>query len=200
MQMMQAFSTYLPPNAFEEDASASPFEDSPISSEHCYSLNINPLLGNISVYISSWVVRKVLRKLSCSSCRISLASTMLSSKYESYCMLLRLKNKGGLMLPSDGTISVVLAAESFMRSVSSPLDTVQLKVLQEIGLKDIFGLGQHILDTAVGIDNHHTSLVRLVVEAFYDLRQHHRAKLHNMQLHEQCIRHRNTKAVLFRGQ
>jgi hypothetical protein len=29
MNMMQAFSTYLPPDAFEEDASASPFEDSP---------------------------------------------------------------------------------------------------------------------------------------------------------------------------
>ena len=114
---------------------------------------------------------------------------------------MQLKNNGGLISPSDGTISVVLLAERHLRSnKNAKLLKVQGMVLRDIGSKDIFDLGEHVMNTSEGISNHSFSLIRLVVEVFFDLRQHHRIKLHNHQLHRLNVRHKSTKAVIFKGQ
>jgi len=109
------------------------------------------------------------------------------------------KNNGGLITPSYGTVSTVMLAERYIRASGSLL-RVQTNVMQDIGSQDVFSLGNHIAYTTVGIDNHHFSMIRLVVEAFFDLRQHHRVNLHNIKLHGSSIRHKNNKATLFMGQ
>lgn len=159
------------------------------------------LLGNAVVYIAGWVVRKVLKKLSCDPCRIALVTVTPSPKYNKYHMLLQLKNNGGLIYPSDGCITVVGLVDKYLRAVSHPkLIECNCYVFEHLGTSDVFNLGDHVFDTAIGITNHSISLVRAVVEVFYDLRLHHYARLNNLKLHGTSIRHRNTKAVLFMGQ
>lgn len=68
--------------------------------------------------ILGFVVRQAVKKLACGVCRESLVTEATSAiKDESY-HLLSLKNNGGLVTPSPGTIKVVRAAESVIRQAS----------------------------------------------------------------------------------
>lgn len=71
------------------------------------------------VYILGFLVRQVLRKLQCNMCCASLVKdTVPTSFYQSY-HLLALKNNGGLVIPSEGTVRVVRAAEQVIHQASS---------------------------------------------------------------------------------
>ena len=56
-------------------------------------------------YISGFVVRKIQKKLSCEVCRAVTAAV--TSSFDQSSHLLELKNNGGLMIPSQGTVKVV---------------------------------------------------------------------------------------------
>jgi len=76
---------------------------------------------------------------------------------------------------------------------------LQIDVKQEIGKYDIFGIAQHSIKTSLGIENHF-SLLNLLIEVYYDLFQHHIAKLTNIAMHKLNFRQCSNKNVLFRGQ
>lgn len=61
-------------------------------------------------------------------------------------------------------------------------------VRADVGLEDVFGVGQHIQETQFGIDNHHYMLMSLVVSVFHKLRLHHIAKLETKLLQSGNIR------------
>jgi len=67
------------------------------------------------VYISGFVVRQILRKLACDVCRASLVADAVPASFDQNYHLLLLKNNGGLMIPSEGTVKVVRSAERFIR-------------------------------------------------------------------------------------
>lgn len=73
-------------------------------------------------------------------------------------------------------------------------------VTKEVGTTDIFRLGQHVIDTQDGIDNHHFHLLKVVLKKYFTLRQFHIAKLHTMNLQGKNVRHSLTKTILFKGQ
>ncbi|XP_030298055.1 uncharacterized protein LOC115596783 [Sparus aurata] len=77
------------------------------------------LVDNALVYIAGFVVRQVLRRLSCDVCRASLVTDAVHSSHDKSYHLLVLKNNGGLMIPSEGTVEVVRAAERVIRQVHS---------------------------------------------------------------------------------
>jgi len=60
-------------------------------------------------------VRQILRKLACDVCRASLVADAVPASFDQNYHLLSLKNNGGLMIPSDGTVKVVRSAERFIR-------------------------------------------------------------------------------------
>jgi len=68
------------------------------------------LVENSLVYISGFVVRQILRKLLCSVCRASLVTGAGSVSFDQSYHLLRLKNNGGLMIPSEGVVKMVRSA------------------------------------------------------------------------------------------
>lgn len=203
-------SVYLPPTVNfedEEEASADIILDPMVLPAHLLTLQTTPLLGNILVYISGWVVKKTLKKLKCDRCRQALVTEKQGQKYGRYFAFLRLKNNGGLILPSDGVISIVLSAEHHLRTAMRAQNSKRLKllelqknVLSDVGQYDLLNLGDHIGNSAVGIDNHHFSIIRIIAEVFYELRQHHIAKIHNLHMHRKNIRQNNNKIVLFLGQ
>ncbi|RXN16700.1 THAP domain-containing 6-like isoform X1 [Labeo rohita] len=88
----------------EEDL-PSPFADIPaLVHDHSYlPVCFNGLVDNALVYISGFVVRRALKKLSCDVCRASLVTDAASAIKDQSYHLLSLKNNGGLVIPSEGT-------------------------------------------------------------------------------------------------
>ena len=205
--LVQATTTYVPPtHTMNEDSQPEDIiEPASLLPEEMLNIAAHPVLGNITVYLSGWVVRKSLEKLTCEPCRLAVIQCKAVSKYKDLYVFLHLKNNGGLIVPSDGVVSTVLCTEKFLKEAILKKQPIKfLKVLQsvkaEIGRYDIFDLKEHCATTTVGIDNHHFSLLTLVVKIYYNLRQHHLAKLRNQSIHKVNVRHTATKNILFRGQ
>lgn len=175
-----------------------PFVDSSWADENALAVTIS---GNSIVYISGYIVRKLLPTLSCDTCRQSLVSTTTTSiKYQHLYTLLEVKNNGGLVRASDGVISLLLVADRYFRISDKPhyIECVRY-TLSNLNSNDVLDLGIHITDTSTGISNHYTAMVRAILLKFFNLRQHHVAKLHSIRLQGPSIRHNSTKLTLFRG-
>ena len=192
-----------------QEVAQCPFEDNmnPVG-DHCYTTpGLGKLTENALVYIAGWVVRKVMLKLDCDVCRHSIVSATVPTSLECNYQLLHLKNNGGLVVPAEGVIKLVIVAERYLRQLtdvnfaSHQIKTVRLltMVKAHVGAVDIFGLGHHIVETQFGVDNHHYNLISLLVSVFHKLRQHHVAKLHTQQLQRGNIRKKVCKTVLFMG-
>ena len=204
--VVQATTTYVPPTAINsQDESEEIFTQQNLQPEELLNVIVHPVLGNIVAYLSGWVVRKALRKLTCEPCRLALIKSKANGKYDDLNILLELKNNGGLISPSDGVISTVLCTEKHIKeaiTVGQPMKHLKIlrSVKAEIGHYDVFDLKDHYEVTSVGIDNHHFSLIAVIVNTYYDLRQHHIAKIRNLNMHKVNVRHNATKSILFRGQ
>lgn len=201
-------SSVVPAEDDDDNIASSPFQ--PISGvvlDHSYlATSFGCLTENALVYIAGFVVRQVMRKLACNVCRSSLVvSTIPSFGYNYH--LLTLRNNGGLVIPSQGTVKVIRSAEHCIRRASNinsaahqcPVSLLNRVVKAEVGSEDIFGLCDHIVDTQDGIDNHHFNLISLVVCTFHKLRQHHVAKVHSLQLQSKSLRKKLCKVVLLQG-
>ena len=153
----------------------------------------------ILTQISGFVARRALSKLSCDVCHASLVTDAASAiKNQSY-HLLSLKNNGGLVIPSEGTVTVVQAASTFKKSQPIKLLEVMYIVRKRIGSEDVFVLGEQISETQYGIDSHHHTLLTLVVSLFSKLRLHHIAKMTTISLQTNNMRQKLTKTILFKG-
>ena len=62
------------------------------------------LVENALVYIAGFVVRQILQKPSGDVCRASLVRDAVPSSFDENYHLLALKNNGGLVIPSQGTV------------------------------------------------------------------------------------------------
>jgi len=191
----------------------SPFEDVP--NDHCYSAclsrNSQAFVDNIVVYIAGFVVRKVYCKIACDSCRPSLLAQTsqhpINQYFEGMFHLLNLKDKGGLVVPSQGVVLLLLAAEKAIRrlqNVTSARSVCEKKavvytVKREYGCLDPLNLGEHILETQTGVDNHFYDLMEILIAVYFDLRQRHIARVHTSQMKATSVRQKFTKFILFQG-
>ena len=118
-------------------------------------------------------MRWTLKQLSCGVCRASLVTDAASAIKDKSYHLLTLKNNGGLVIPSEGTVSVVRAAEWVIRQANSkrskPIKMLEVlyMVRKRIGSDDVFLL-------------HHHTLLTLVASLFLKLRLHHIAKMNTL--------------------
>ncbi|XP_041964775.1 uncharacterized protein LOC121723280 isoform X2 [Alosa sapidissima] len=187
----------------------SPFADIPaLVHDHSYlPVRFNGLADNALVYISGFVVRRALKKLSCDVCRASLVTDAASAIKDQSYHLLCLRNNGGLVIPSGGTVRVVRAAEWVIRQASDscrrsrPIQLLDITyiVRKRIGSEDVFELGEHIRGTQYVIDSHHHRLLTLVASLFFKLRLHHIAKMTTLSLQSNNMRQKLNKTVLFKG-
>ncbi|KAL2094202.1 hypothetical protein ACEWY4_008921 [Coilia grayii] len=106
--------------AGEEDRENCLFADIPaLLHDHSYlSARFSGLVENALVYILGFVVRRALEKLGCDVCRESLLTDAASAKNDESYHLLCLKENGGLVIPSEGTVRIIRAAESVIRQAS----------------------------------------------------------------------------------
>lgn len=201
--VQNATSTYIPPVQDAEEV-VEVFVDAPF----LVPQPEQEVLENILVYISGWVVRKLLPRVTCEICKEALLLQPGISRYATSYFFLELKTNGGLVKPSEGVVSVVVAAERHLRQISSitklPKKSQQkhleVRVLSELGNLDIFYMGDHVLESQEGIDNHHLSLIRSIIQHFCTLRHHYTSRLHNIKIHESVKRNKLTRDIIFLGQ
>ncbi|KAK1904879.1 DNA transposase THAP9 [Dissostichus eleginoides] len=133
------------------------------------------LVDNALVYISGFVVRRTLKKLSCDVCRASLVTDAASASKDKSYHLLTLRNNGGLVIPSEGTVRVIRAAEWVIRQASADSRRSQpIKLLEVL----------YIVRKRIGPE---------------DLRLHQIAKITTLSLQSGNMRQKLTKTVLFKG-
>lgn len=196
-----------------QPATESPFTDdgTAIFLDHDYnrymSPSIAPIVDNSVVYIAGWVVKKATTKVTCGTCRTALVSPQVPSYDRAYSLLV-FKNRGGLVVPSQGTISVIKCTEKAIRQLvdihkltrQCAQAKVEYTVKATLGSNDVFSLGNHILETHYGIQNHQYTLISTLVHIYFTLRQHHMVKLFNLKEQGSSVRHTLTKTILFKGQ
>ncbi|KAF3854210.1 hypothetical protein F7725_022265 [Dissostichus mawsoni] len=126
-------------SAEEGEDLPSPFADIPaLVHDHSYlPTRFDGLVDNALVYISGFVVRRTFKKLSCDVCRASLVTDAASASKDKSYHLLTLRNNGGLVIPSEGTVSVVRAAEWVIRQASADSRRSQPIKLLELRLHHI---------------------------------------------------------------
>lgn len=130
-----------------------------------------------------------------------------SPKYQESFHLLLQKQAGGLYLPSEGTIKILRVAERHLRRLTDPSGVptrvtfkVQMLVLSEVGVNNIFDQEDHERATQDGLDNHYRCLVRELVLIFVNLRIYHLVKLYNAKSKKHIVRHNFLKTIKFKGQ
>ena len=176
--------------------------------EDTVSLPSDTVVSNIIVYIAGYVVRKALKMVKCAECQDVLSTAATEPRLDRADVLFQHRQYGGLIMPSDGVIKILKVAESHIRGMSElnratsqcTSKKLQARVLHQLGNQPLFDIDIHFRETQVGIDNHFFDLLRIVVHIYYELRQHHIVRLHNMGQKNKAVRHKLTKTILFMGQ
>ena len=192
--------------------SDSPFsEDERISSEHDYAGwmgNNSHVILNATSYIAGWIVRTITPQINCVTCQSTLISPAIPIHSGHSFHLIEIKNNGGLVIPSSGVVTIIHLTEKAIQqlmNIHSIKNTcsfrhILTRVREAVGSQDILLMGDHIINTQHGIDNHFTSLLFTIVHKYYDLRQHHIAKVYHVRKQVSSLRHKFNKLVLFKGE
>lgn len=164
---------------------------------------------NVSCYVAGYVVRKLLQRLKCDECRQQLYVCTVNKKKADMLLFLSIRNNGGLIIPSDAVISVVLCAEQCIRQVCAEGNTklsfvyccskLEQRVLSSVNIAKLFDVA-HMHDTCEGIDNHVFSLIRQIVRMYVKVRKYHVVKQWNILMKGRNVRQMLTKTVLFKNQ
>lgn len=161
-----------------------------------FLLPTSAYLVNVIAYIGGFVVRKLLRHDNCPECRASLVasaydSTMLTDEL----YFIRLRNNGGLLIPSPDVIKVLKIAESVFCSL--PLrkqipSVVTVRVLNALPFK-VFS-SDHMIE-----NDHRSRTIRSLIHVYCNLRSHHLAKMKYLS-NTRYKRHILTKQIHFLSQ
>lgn len=119
------------------------------------------LVVNTLVYIAGFVVRQILRKLSCDICRASLVRDAVPLSFDENYHLLKRKNHRGLVIPSQGIVKVARAAERVIHQALTrqvPILSTVTYILHRPGGDWIRGCVSS-WRTQFGINIHHFTLL-----------------------------------------
>lgn len=162
--------------------------------------SLTPFVENVVVYISGYIVQKMLKdKTLCNIC-----ATQLSTP-EQHSLLINLKNRGKLVTPSPEVCRICLKAETIFRE-NLHIIFVKKNIKQYLITKIFASLympfnsnlmDEHILQQDI-FDNHRSQLAKYIIEIFLNIRFYHETKTRNQK--EENIRQKYTKLVLFKNQ
>ena len=106
-------------------------------------------------------------------------------------LLIRLREHGGLIPPSAGSIRILCEAERQLRdsmsiqSVNHRISPLHLKlaVQDTINTCDVLDTAGHASRTQTGIETHHEVLIKNIITLFYRSRIDNIIRIHNSRLH-----------------
>lgn len=162
--------------------------------ENIYDIHVEPLsslsryLDDTILYIAGYVARRLQRAMKCVQCALAITSSLPIPNDDS---LLSIKDNGGLVMPSRSTERICKVCEVVFRSKSdwknnTNFITAVMRKLLGMGLFN--HLNEHHINTMNGIDSHVTSLIRLIINTYFTIRQHHKCKLRNIEIHNRRMR------------
>ena len=148
-------------------------------------------------HIAGYVARHALIEADCDNCRESL----IRGKTENY-MLIALKDKGGLLYPSQDLVKAIKIAEMTVRC------SVNIKNMTQNVWSWGLQLENNILQTLaqtclfVKIRNHCDvyNFLKMIIRCFLKVRRHFASKNFSRNVHNKPIRQSLTKTILFKNQ
>ena len=159
-------------------------DDIPRANEDILHINLSLYVDNIVEYIAGWVARKLGKTIKCEHCATSLINTSSLPN-----RLITIKRRRNLVSPSPSVLSICRMAESVFRTKERwGQDFVSATIRRLLGIDLFPQLGHHDRNTVDGIDSHQSSLIRLIVSTYFNLRQNHNCKLRNLQLQRSRMR------------
>ena len=162
--------------------------------------------SNVVTYVAGYVSRKLCTKLKCVGCKSCLLSTdhvVTNSK------LLTRKNNGGLVVPSESTVTVCCVTERCIRLICSASPekiprqrnmnfALQVAVIDRTEKKNLFS-AEHSCFINV-IDGFQSNLVRLIVNEYVNIRFYSMGKTLTDKLRGKNVRFNSNKNVIFAHQ
>ena len=168
-----------------------------VPTDHDYSdipdvAHLSTYVQNVVVYISGFVVKRVLGKVNCEQCIVVLTVDSLDDAALS--LLLR-KNRGGLKLPSPDVVTVCKLYErvfkTFIHSHAGKLpcgDRVKDRLVHLLDIEVFQSLNDHVVEHEV-LNDHRTRLVKLVCLQYFAVRLYHAGKVITRQLQGDSVRY-----------
>lgn len=178
--------------------------------KRCDLSSLSEFKVNVVAYVAGYVVKMVRQILHCPNCLGSLTVEPLSDKL----LLVKLKDKGGLMKPSESVVQVCESTEQAISRMmvsctgnlplaigSKLVSTVSLYVLTEVGeSKSVFAdLHDHMFDSSPE-SNHVFKLIKVISQCYIKIRMHAIAKRYNENKTGTKVSKQLTKLVLFKHQ
>ena len=215
-----------------ESNSSDQLDSSPEEDLLCSHLNApttSEFLSNILFYIGGYIVSKLVKKLSCSSCKTSLLAQFTTTTPDhDYCALnysevapasafTLFVNNGGLQIPSDSVYAIVEYAEKVFKASVCNNDhkiTRQERLKEKLVMKvcnhfildashQVFNNHEQGLNENVFEEDHRSKLIKLTAERYFTLRLFTYGKRYNDAVvtnGRQSERHQLTKLILFRNE
>lgn len=162
------------------------------------SVKTNRFLDNVIIYISGFIMKKILDRENCTYCFTYLRE----SKQRVSCELINFRQLGGLVYPLFDIVTVVQIANMALTSA-----------LEKENLCNVLKLGKHLTneivaeilssdcdlfnEIALHDNQHRLKLIKTIVFSFISLKGKHLCRTQNIES-STLIRHKNTKEVLFR--
>jgi hypothetical protein len=168
---------------------------------------------NILAYIAGFVVRKVLKFISCKVCAEALLEKDNNNIY--YLNLINVKNNGGLIVPSADVVKIVKKCESFFNAYITGGNGLISSARNIKGIlankirRELFSLGifSHLLDhdfqnCDITEDLHSTRLTKLIIDYFLKIRLYRYGQQYTsekLKKKKHGLRQQANKLILFQG-
>ena len=168
---------------------------------------------NILAYIGGFVVRRILKSLTCKVCAEALLEKGNKNIY--YLSLINIKNNGELIVPSKDVMKIVKKCESFFNayvtggigmisSAKNIKDILGNKIRRELFSMGIF---EHLLDHEfencyITEDLHSTRLTKQIIDYFLKIRFYRYGQSYSsekLKIKKHGLRQQSKKMLLFQG-
>lgn len=151
-------------------------------------------------YMAGYVVKKTLRKSSCTDCSASMKKNIITRDDSHVYTLLSLKNNGGLVIPQQWVISAVTKVERIIRRFVEPhtMPTNPQMTIARIRLA-FYDEPLPTPNTDICKD-HHTKLIDNILAEMIRLRMHSISHIQSSMMHTVHMRQHNLHATIFQGQ
>ncbi|CAK1590177.1 unnamed protein product [Parnassius mnemosyne] len=162
----------------EEDMNNQSYFDEMLSN---YDIDISEFRQQVVTYIAGSVAHYLLKK-KCDTCVSALLG---SDKNDDHVDFIKLKDNGGLIIPSADVITICLKAETILKKLFLDGKMVKMQTLKDHFLaramshfvaKNIFADIQYHQYDQSPLDNHIVQLIKCVLERYMDIRLNYFAK------------------------
>jgi hypothetical protein len=189
-------------------------ERPPLQDEHDYAdmpnfVQLSPYVDNVVTYIAGFVVRNLLKRLTCEECSHALYSVerLTNSRYD----LVRVKSRGGLVYASEDVVELCLITERCIRrwkhvTGDNPVSASKIgaalccAALSEAIDRRLFGcLDEHMFSTESD-SNHVAHLMNTISMTYIKCRLHYEGSRYTNHLVGQRVRSQYSRLIIFNHQ